>query len=76
MSGSFGGRLGSSLASCLQPLDDFTRSDDGDALMAADGQQMLAIPGDDQLGSRGHGRRDDGISIGICIVSHIASPKD
>lgn len=38
--------------------------------MAADGQQMLAVPGDDQLGSRGYGRCDDVIVIGV--VGHDA----
>jgi hypothetical protein len=51
-------------ASCIDPFDDLTRGDVGDALVAADGQQMLAIPGDDQLGPCGAGRRDDVIAIG------------
>ena len=41
-----------------QPIHDLARGNDGDALMAADGQQMLAIPGDDQLGARRDGRRE------------------
>lgn len=41
----------SSLASCRQPLDDLTRGNDGNAVVAADGQQMLAMPGDDQFGA-------------------------
>lgn len=40
----------------LDPVDDLARSDDGDALMHTDGQQMLAVAGDDQLGARGDGR--------------------
>lgn len=62
--------LGSGLESCLKPLDELPGGDDGDALVAADSQQVLAIPGDDQLGSRGHGRGDDVIIIGI--VGHHA----
>lgn len=37
---------GSSLSSCVKPVDDLPRGDDGDALMGTDVQQMLAIPGD------------------------------
>jgi len=51
-----------SLPAARQPR---ARGDDGDALVAADGQQMLTIPGDNQLALRGHGRRDDVIVIGI-----------
>ena len=48
------------------------RGDDGDALMASDGQQMLAVAADDQCGSGGHGGRNDVIVIGI--VEHHARP--
>ena len=41
------------------------RGDDGDALMRADGQQMLAVACDDQLGACRDCRRDDVIVIGI-----------
>ncbi len=57
--------LMSTLASCIDPVDDLTRGDDCDALVSADGQQMLSIPGDDQPGPCSHGRRDDVIVIGI-----------
>ncbi len=40
-----------------------SRLDDGDALVAADGQQMLAVAGDDQAGARSDG--DQVIVIGI-----------
>jgi hypothetical protein len=56
---------GSGLESCVKPVRDLTRGDDGDAQMAADGQQVLAVAGDDQLGSGGHGRSNDVIVIGV-----------
>ena len=39
--------------------------DDGDAGMRAERQQMLTIPGDEQIGLRGDGGRDDLIVIDI-----------
>jgi hypothetical protein len=35
----------------LKPVEHLTRGDDGDALMGANGQQMLAIAGMRALGS-------------------------
>jgi hypothetical protein len=49
----------------MQTLNHLARGDDGDALVHTDGQQVLAIPGDDQFGSGGHGCRDDVVVINI-----------
>ncbi len=53
---------------CLAAGDELqcgSRFDDGDALVAADGQQMLAVAGDDQPGTRSDGGGDHMIVIGI-----------
>lgn len=53
---------GSGLDSCVKPIDDLTRGDDADALVAAHAQQM-PIPRDDDLSAAGHGCGDDVIDI-------------
>lgn len=59
-----------SLESCLQPIDDLTRGDHGDALMGSDGQQVLAIPGDDQLSAYLH---DSQVLLLACATRLTAS---
>ena len=56
---------GSSLEYPLKPVHNLTRSNDRDALMDADGQQVLAISGDDQFGVCRNGCGDHMIVIGI-----------
>ena len=56
---------GSSLASCLQPLDGLTRGDGRDALEAAQQQPIAPIARGDEIGLAGDGWRDDMIVIGV-----------
>ncbi len=46
---------GSRLESSFEPFDNVASGYDREALMGIDGQQVLAVPGDDQLGARRDG---------------------
>lgn len=49
--------------------------DDLDALMAAQGQQVFAVAGDDEIGVRGDRGGDDPIVIGILSCPRVRKPS-